>query len=278
MELDYERAANPVLETRLKAFERQLEMALTELEAITAAEAVQKERATSEQRKRDALLFDAYVLEIERKFLKVGGIVVGEFEKKTKRNPYGKLIEDNTEVASREFLESIDIEPLHKFYSPAGDESRHALMSPQSGRLDFEPIFWDLHFYIAKKVANFRQSSDVSIVNMTPIEFEHHVASELRKYGWKAEVTRASGDQGIDVIATRDSFQVGIQCKFYKGTVPNKAVQEAFAGKSHYELNGAAVVTTGSFTKSALEIANSTGVVACNYHQLSELHERFGLR
>jgi restriction system protein len=142
---------------------------------------------------------------------------------------------------------------------------------------DFEAIFSLLHDYITEKVKE-RSLSVVPIAaDMTPIDFEHHVASELRRYGWEAEVTKASGDQGIDVIASRGRFKVGIQCKYYKGSVPNKAVQEAYTGKSHYNLHGAAVVTTGTFTKSALEVANSTGVVALNHHLLGELHLRFGL-
>jgi hypothetical protein len=290
------RSVNPILDDRLKEFEVELEEALSQREATRIAENVRKKRVLlfeetlqsaqaarekrelTEQESRRARLFDIYVSKIDREFSKVGSIVVREFEKRTKRNPYGHVIEANTEAASREFLKTINFSQSEAFNSISGFENLHKFRTPAFDDFDSESIFLELHAYIAEKVTNFNQKSGVSVVDMTPIEFEHYVASELRSFGWKAEVTKASGDQGIDVIAERGPFKVGIQCKYYKGSVPNKAVQEAFTGKSHYGLNGAAVVTTGSFTKSALEVAKSTGVVALSHHLLGELHERFGLR
>lgn len=194
---------------------------------------------------------------IDAKFAEVGHIVASEFDKKIRRNAYGQIVLNNSDEASSEFLNTLTVSFVDR---PVIKSMIHLL-----------------HLHIAKKVDKYNETKVPIAADMTPIGFEHHVASELRRYGWEAEVTKASGDQGIDVIASRGRFKVGIQCKYYKGSVPNKAVQEAYTGKSHYNLHGAAVVTTGTFTKSALEVANSTGVVALNHHLLSELHLRFGL-
>lgn len=91
--------------------------------------------------------------------------------------------------------------------------------------------------------------------------FEAWVARSLRQYGWEASVTTASGDQGVDVIATKSKVSIGIQCKRYSGSVGNKAVQEAFSGTIHLGLDKAALLTNAKVTRSAQELAASTGVI-----------------
>jgi restriction system protein len=96
---------------------------------------------------------------------------------------------------------------------------------------------------------------------MTGEKFEHYFANLLRKSNYKkVKVTQYQGDQGIDVLAQKENRKIGYQCKRYKKNVGNKAVQEAHAGKSYYNLAEVYVVTNRYFTKSAKELAHKTGV------------------
>ena len=84
-------------------------------------------------------------------------------------------------------------------------------------------------------------------------EYEYACAQYLKRNGFtKVQVTKASGDQGIDIIATKEK-KYGIQCKYYSGAVGNKAVQEAYAGSKFYGCDVAVVMTNNTFTKSAKE-------------------------
>jgi restriction system protein len=65
--------------------------------------------------------------------------------------------------------------------------------------------------------------------NMTPEEFEHYCAAVLREMKWKARVTQASGDQGVDIVADKRGMRIVIQCKKYSKPVGNRAVQEIVA-------------------------------------------------
>ena len=47
---------------------------------------------------------------------------------------------------------------------------------------------------------------------MDPIEYEQMVADSLTDLGWQTWLTKASGDQGIDVIAEMRGQRVAIQC------------------------------------------------------------------
>jgi len=92
-------------------------------------------------------------------------------------------------------------------------------------------------------------------------EFEEYIAKLFTKMGYEAEVTKASNDQGIDVIAKKDGTSIGIQAKRYSGTVGNSAVQEAVGGKAMYKVDKVMVITNNEFTSGAKKLAQANDVV-----------------
>ena len=102
--------------------------------------------------------------------------------------------------------------------------------------------------------------------------FEHYCSNLLSKNGFKdVEVTRGSGDQGIDILAKKDGILYGIQCKCYSSDIGNKAVQEAYSGKVYYGCHVAAVLTNRHFTRSARELAESNRVLLWDREYLEGL-------
>ena len=100
-----------------------------------------------------------------------------------------------------------------------------------------------------------------NIKNIDGYEYEEVCAEYLRRQGFEnVNVTSKSGDQGIDIIAHKNGLKYGIQCKYYSGKVPNKAVQEAHAGAAYYNCDVAAVITNSEYSPSAVELAQSIGV------------------
>ena len=97
--------------------------------------------------------------------------------------------------------------------------------------------------------------------NMNGYEFEEYVTELLSHLGFQSiKRTPKSGDQGGDIIASKDGVKHVIQTKHYNGSVPNKAVQEVVAAKKYYSCEGAIVVTTGEYTRSAMELARVNSV------------------
>ena len=107
--------------------------------------------------------------------------------------------------------------------------------------------------------------------DLTPTEFESACAETLERHGWRTQLTKASGDQGIDIIAIKSRKRVAIQCKLYTKPVGNKAVQEAIAGKSFIEAEFACVVSNAIFTRSAKELASTAGVILLHPDNLRQL-------
>jgi restriction system protein len=96
---------------------------------------------------------------------------------------------------------------------------------------------------------------------MDGLKYEQKCARRLRRCGYHSvTVTQGSGDQGIDILATKMGRKYGIQCKYYKHPVGNKAVQEARTGALFYECDRAVVMTNTTFTHQARELAGRTDV------------------
>jgi len=105
---------------------------------------------------------------------------------------------------------------------------------------------------------------------MTGSEFEIFVGELFKKMGYKTIVTKATGDQGIDVIAEKNGIRCGIQAKCYSNTVTNSAIQEVVAGISFYKCDKAIVVTNNYFTSSAIDLANANGTVLWDRDMLKQ--------
>ena len=105
---------------------------------------------------------------------------------------------------------------------------------------------------------------------MDPTDYERHCAVLLRKAGWDAEVTVATGDQGTDVLARRGRRSLVLQCKLYSKPVGNSAVQQIAAARAHHRADFAAVVSNADFTRRARELAATNGVYLLHHDELAD--------
>ena len=102
-----------------------------------------------------------------------------------------------------------------------------------------------------------------TLKKMDPDAFERLSMRLLREAGFRnVEVTGRSGDGGIDGVGTYKvslvSFPTFFQCKRYSGSVSAGTVRDfrgAMAGRGDKGL----LITTGTFTRSAIEEANRDG-------------------
>lgn len=123
---------------------------------------------------------------------------------------------------------------------------------------------------------NKNESESVEIDLVDPINFEKSIAQLFEFSGWKVALTKASGDQGADVIATNSNgFKIIVQCKLYTQPIGNSAVQEVYSALSHYEGNVGMVVTNSTFTNSARQLAESCNILLVHYEDLSRILTSF---
>ena len=105
-------------------------------------------------------------------------------------------------------------------------------------------------------------------------EFEHFCADLLRKKGFiEVEVTKGSGDYGIDILAEKDGVTYAIQCKCYTAPIGVKAIQEAYAGRDYYDRMVGAVMTNQYFTTPAVEAAKKLKILLWDRGYLDRMME-----
>ena len=102
----------------------------------------------------------------------------------------------------------------------------------------------------------------IDAMSVNGYEFEKYINKLLEKHGFKTEITQASNDSGVDVIATnKDGVRYAIQCKCYSSTVGNSAVQQVIAGMNIYGCQVAVVITNNYFTLAAKKLAEANKVL-----------------
>ncbi len=119
----------------------------------------------------------------------------------------------------------------------------------------------------------FKNPNPLAVVDqMEGLEFEEWCANLLRKHGYtQVEVTKASGDQGVDVLAVKDEIRYAIQCKCYSANLGNTPVQEILAGKKMYRCQIGVVMTNRYFTPGAKELAETTGILLWDRDKLQHM-------
>lgn len=114
-----------------------------------------------------------------------------------------------------------------------------------------------LDFFIEFKRADFIPSD----IDMSGAEYEAKLASQINAdTAWHAILTKASGDQGADILLSKSQMTIVVQTKYHAAKVGNSAVQEAFSAKKYYGADLAFVISNSGFTNSADELTDATGV------------------
>ncbi|RVT62775.1 restriction endonuclease [Niallia taxi] len=102
---------------------------------------------------------------------------------------------------------------------------------------------------------------DLSDVDkMEGLEFEHFLVPLFEKIGYRAEVTKGSGDYGADLILRKKQKKYVVQAKRYSKSIGVSAVQEIVAAMGYYKANGAMVITNSYFTPAAENLAKANKV------------------
>lgn len=118
-----------------------------------------------------------------------------------------------------------------------------------------------------------RYPADIDL--MEGRDFERFCADLLKRRGFlEVEVTKGSGDYGVDILAEKDGVTYAIQCKCYDATpVGVSAIQEVYAGRDYYDRMVGAVMTNQYFTSPAVEAAKKLKILLWDRGYLERMME-----
>ncbi|AZS14670.1 restriction endonuclease [Paenibacillus lutimineralis] len=111
--------------------------------------------------------------------------------------------------------------------------------------------------------------------NMGGLEFEKLIYNLFVKLGFRAQITKASGDGGIDIIANYEGLlfkgKYLIQCKRWKGKVGEPELRDLYGTVISENALKGILVTTSSFTRQAEEFSRGKNLELIDEVKLKEL-------
>lgn len=126
---------------------------------------------------------------------------------------------------------------------------------------------------LINKAADTAVAVDSSVDHLSGVDYEIFCEEVLSRNGWRVIRTPASGDQGVDLIATKGDIRACIQCKRHSKPIGNSAVQEVIAGNLFWEGTVAVVVSNAGYTLSARQLAEASSVLLIHQNDLTRLAE-----
>jgi Holliday junction DNA helicase RuvB P-loop domain/Restriction endonuclease len=122
-----------------------------------------------------------------------------------------------------------------------------------------------------------------NLERMSGVEFESFVTALLDRMEFRPEMTRATGDGGIDIVAILDRPILGgkylFQCKRYgpENLVGASAVRDFYGAVTADKAVKGILITTSDFTAQAREFAERVGLELINRQQLQSLLVEHGM-
>lgn len=120
-----------------------------------------------------------------------------------------------------------------------------------------------------------------NINQLSGVEFEKVCQQLVENMGFETETTKASGDGGIDLIAyNRQPLLSGkyiIQCKRYTGSVGEPIIRDLYGVVMSERANKGILMTTGTFTKSAVNFADGKPIELIDGVAMQNLFLQYGI-
>jgi restriction system protein len=169
-------------------------------------------------------------------------------------NHLEKYYKEKIEPFTSGLLDSVDDEIFEHFETT---RMNHFAWGAMNKNEVVRATLKNIDFFIEFKRADFIPSDS----GISGAEYEAKIASLINeKTSWNATLTKATGDQGADILLSKSQMTIVVQTKYHAAKVGNSAVQEAFSAKKYYGADLAFVISNSGFTKSAGELADATGV------------------
>jgi HJR/Mrr/RecB family endonuclease len=210
--------------------------------------------------------------------LLVGIFTWGKIKKKTRQRKLNYILSTIRQAGFEDHIKNF----ISRF--GLGQEKSKDAWTRRNYKIDWNRIH-DLQGFLSQKSVKFSLSDIEILLSYYIDEREHEVTCNTIKVttrgfsklngsdferllyrlyetmGYSVQLSAKVGDQGGDLIVTKDQERILIQAKCYNNsTAGNSAIQEAVAARNHYDCNKAVVVTTSSFTREATELAKTNGV------------------
>ncbi|MBN2182729.1 MAG: restriction endonuclease [Sedimentisphaerales bacterium] len=102
-------------------------------------------------------------------------------------------------------------------------------------------------------ISRYEKTQDTYWKSLRGIKLEKAIAELYNKIGYSVQMTKASGDEGIDLILSKKDETIVVQCKGHEKPIGVGVVRDLYGSMMHYGANKAILVCPAGFTKGVVQ-------------------------
>lgn len=102
-------------------------------------------------------------------------------------------------------------------------------------------------------------------------EFERALAGLFVQLGYRADLTPASGDSGIDIYLAKDGRRIIVQCKAHAAPVGPAVVRELYGTLTHHGADEAILASVGGFTQGVFDFVRGKPIQLLDLEGIVEM-------
>lgn len=110
--------------------------------------------------------------------------------------------------------------------------------------------------------------------NLSAFDFEKKVAGLFEQMGYNANVTRATGDGGVDIVLEKDTVKIAVQCKAHKDLVGPNIIRELAGVVVRDSYSMGIVVGLAGFTTGAKDEAKKLHILLLDINNLIKMFKK----
>ena len=104
-------------------------------------------------------------------------------------------------------------------------------------------------------------------------DFELYLVNLFRELNYKVKHCGKTGDQGGDLIVSKNDMTYVVQAKYYSNKLDNTSIQEVVGAIRFYNADKGIVITNSTFTSKAKELAEANKIILIDGEGLKKLVE-----
>ena len=109
-------------------------------------------------------------------------------------------------------------------------------------------------------------------LNLSGHQFEKEVAKLYEAHGYDVQVTKGSGDGGIDIFLEKAGRRYGVQCKNHHKAIGPAAIRDLYGTMSHEGLDAGIFIASSGYTKGAKEFAYNKAITLLDINDVLRMH------
>ena len=105
------------------------------------------------------------------------------------------------------------------------------------------------------------------------VEFEESLAQLYSSLGYAVEITKGSGDEGVDLFLQKDETVIVVQCKGHQKPIGVGAIRDLYGAMIHFKADSAVLACPCGFTVGVIKFASDKPIQLISATDIVEMVE-----